>query len=64
LSHWVSGIVLLSTIVGQHWWPFRLLVYVFAATRLANLGNDLTYEWNRTAKFDPEDPETLTEEDL
>lgn len=35
--------------------PFKLAVYALAVARLANLGNDLAYGWNRTPKDDKPD---------
>lgn len=51
LSHWVAGIACLLLLLGEQVSPwFSYLVWIFAATRVANLGNDLSYYYNRTPK--------------
>lgn len=46
LSVWVGGAVSIA-LLSEHWAP-RLVVYALAASRAANLGNDLTHAWSRT----------------
>lgn len=52
LSVWVGflvcGNLLLSDALGAPWVAF--FPYAFAASRLANVGNDLTHHWCRTPK--------------
>lgn len=65
MSHWVAAAVVLQ-LVGSRagWWPYtEYVVWAFAVARLANLGNDLTYELNRGPKIDPEDDGEITVED-
>ena len=50
-SHWVALVVVLASFSNTLW----LLCTVLAVTRLANLGNDLAYAWDRTPKVNEED---------
>lgn len=66
LSHWVTGllVVLLFTTADI---PFGRVVlaviWIFAITRLANLGNDLAYNYTRTPRFEVEDESDIEVED-
>lgn len=61
LSHWVAGTCVLLLALSLEVLPYlgwtRYVVWIFAATRIANLGNDLAYAACRSPKHD------LTEED-
>ena len=55
LSHWVAifyGIGLGIPVLNQ---PIFIWLLLLAAVRLANLGNDLTWSYNRTPRYQGED---------
>lgn len=52
LPHWVALIFVIGWFCD--WTPAKLAIWALAATRLAQLGNDLTHEWNRSPPRDPE----------
>ena len=59
-SHWVSsGFTLLLLVSLWGYWPAQAMAIVFAATRVANLSNDIFHERIRTFKND-----IIEEEDL
>ncbi len=64
LSHWVAGGFTLLLLVSMWaFWPAQWLAVVFAATRVANLSNDIFYNSIRTFKYEIEEVENLEDND-
>lgn len=66
LAHWVAAAVMVSLfwhdLTGL--FPFgKYLIHVLAVVRLANLGNDLAYNYTRTPRFEVEDESDIEVED-
>ena len=63
LSHWVAGGVVLllwlTTLVPE----LEYIIWIFAITRLANLGNDLSYNYCRSPKVDLEEDNAFSVND-
>ena len=64
LAHWVAGgLTLLLFVSMWAFWPAQFLAVVFAATRVANLSNDIFYNSIRTFKYEIEEVEDLEDND-
>ena len=59
LSHWVAGVLVIGICLSQsnvpHCRYLEYVIWLFAAVRLANLGNDLAYGQTRSPKFEDQD---------
>ena len=64
-AHWIAGALVLFTAIplalGCPW--TKPIVYIFAAVRLANLGNDVFYELCKTPKHDVEEIDEIVVEE-
>lgn len=47
---WAAAVMIMASSANEPWLAY--LVYAFAASRLANLGNDVFHQWTRTARED------------
>lgn len=68
LSHWVSGAAVVIVAAASELSPWcyylKYAIWILAVTRLANLGNDLAYNYTRTPKIDlEENPDDIEVED-
>lgn len=57
LSHWVGATLVVAYLAAGDYLPVRIIVWTLAVIRLAQLGNDLTHDSNRSPPSDvvPED---------
>jgi len=63
LSHWVSGgFTLLLFIALWQFWPMQILAFIFAATRVANLSNDIFHDQLQTPQHEIVEDEDLEEQ--
>jgi hypothetical protein len=66
LSHWVTGLIVVLLLTADRL-PYGnaivAVIWIFAVTRLANLGNDLAYNYTRTPRFEVEEKSDLEIED-
>ena len=58
-SHWVAGALVILLALSLEGVPYcfwtKYIIWIFAATRLAQLGNDLCYDFTRSPKHDIEE---------
>jgi hypothetical protein len=66
LAHWVAALLLFLLALdlegAPHCTGLRYAIWLFAAVRLANLGNDVFYTYTRTPRFEVEEDDITVED--